>query len=423
MRNSLLFNHVRRSAIAAAMAIGIGAGIVGTSVPASAAPALTAVLDLPLTNRDAAHAAGGVNAALPTDPAVLQKLVDSARASGVSPHRYEALLYQYWLARSTTSAGIDLASWNPRAGVQANRENLIKSYRYYENFQLSHRELQWAGMGGQVGADFGGGLIDFELMSNIYDFPAIQQTSRAIVKAVTDVAGPTAYPLLPEGLRALARAGSTITGDDLHYILGMILVMQKNIFSDLMPMHQAYVTAGLPALAEMRDAGLFGEDILDAWRDVASKDRARIARGNGVLLHREQGVVVKAQWDQVRAYKGDVGEGVTYLSTIAGSPSVAGVIPLRSFDSVNYQVQTPTGQTATVTVPLPNWNWAVFDQRWNYITTQLLPKYAAMVNDHWPTLKAELEVPNGIAIETHRPLMNIPQILQSMLASTKVTVS
>jgi hypothetical protein len=415
--------YFRETVVVMATVAGLGFGLVGNTSSAIAVPASHAYLDLPLTNRDAAHAPGGVNSVLPTDPAALQTALDGARAAGVSPHRYAALLYQYWLVRATTAAGIDLAAWNPRAGVQANRDNLIKSYRYYENFQLTHRELQWAGMGGQVGADFGGGLIDFELMSGIYDFPAIQQTSRAIIKAVTDVAGPAAYPLLPQGLRALARAGSTITGADLHYILGMILVMQKNIFSDLMPMHQAYVTAGLPALAEMRSAGLFGDDVLDAWHDVASKDPARIASGNSVLLHREQGVVIKAQWDQVRAYKGDVGEGVTYLSTIAGSPSVAGVIPLRSFDSVKYRVPTPTGQTATVTAPLPNWNWSVFDQRWSYITTQLLPKYTLMVNHHWPALKAQLEVPYDVAIETHRPLMNIPQILQSMLDGTKVTVS
>lgn len=86
----------------------------------------------------------------------------------------------------------------------------------------------------------------------------------------------------------------------------MILVMQKNIFSDLMPMHQAYVDEGLSALEEMQRAGLFGHDVLDAWRDVASGDPDRIAQGNAALLQREQGVIIRDQWDRVRAYKGDV---------------------------------------------------------------------------------------------------------------------
>lgn len=212
-----------------------------------------------------------------------------ARASGRSPESYAALLFQYRLVAATEAAGIDLSSWNPRAGVSANRTNLVKSYRYYEDLQLGHPELQWAGMGGQVGADFGGGLIDFELMADMYSFPNLQYVANSIVSQVTDQVGVQALNQLPAGLRALAAVGRNVTADDLDYVLGMILVMQKNIFSDLMPMHQAYVDEGLPALEEMQSAGMFGQDVMDAWRDVASGDSNRIARGNVALLQREQG--------------------------------------------------------------------------------------------------------------------------------------
>ena len=380
-------------------------------------------LDLPLVNRDAAHGPGGVNPELPTDPATLKRLLDDARRSGSAPTSYAAVLFQYRLVEATQAAGIDLASWDPRAGVEANRENLIKSYRYYEDLQLGNRELQWAGMGGLVGADFGGGLIDFELLTNVYDFPQLQQTSRAIVGAATDAAGPQLVDQLPKGLRALANSGSSITGEDLHYILGMILVMQKNIFSDLMPMHRAYVTEGLPALEEMQRAGLFGDTIMDAWRDVASKTPDRIAAGNAVLLQREQGVVIRDQWNTVRAYKGDVGEAITYAATVAGSPSVAGVLPPRSFRPVEVSSTLPDGRTATLTTPLPAWNWSVYEERWDYITTQLLPKYKAMVENNWPQLESELRVPYEIQIETHRPLMSIPQLLESAMQNTRGTVT
>ncbi|MGC0366846.1 hypothetical protein ABH922_004830 [Rhodococcus sp. 27YEA15] len=380
-------------------------------------------LDLPLVNRNAEHGPGGVNLSLPTDLGALTVLVEDTRTAGIAPNRYAALLFQYRLVAATEAAGIDLASWNPRDGVEANRENLVRSYRYYEDLQLAHRELQWAGMGGQVGADFGGGLVDFELTTTLYALPSIQQSAQAIVKSMADVAGPRAIGQLPEGLRALARSGSTITADDLHYILEMILVMQKNIFSDLMPMHQAYVTEGLPALEEMRDAGLFGDDIMDAWRDIASGESARITHGNGVLLQREQGVVIKDQWDTVRAYKGDVGQAVTYVSTLAGSPSVAGVLPPRSFRPIEISASLPDGRTVTVTTPLPDWNWSVYDDRWDYITTQLLPKYKVMVEDHWPILEAELLVPYDVQLESHRPLRNVPQMLDSALANTKVVVT
>lgn len=392
---------------------------------ASAAPSdqLDRYLDVPLVNRDAAAGPGGVNPVLPYDRETLAHLLDRARQEGIEPHRYAALLFQFWLVDVTEAAGIDLASWAPRAGVAANRENLIRSYSYYQQLQLHHRELQWAGMGGLVGADFGGGLLDFQLTTNIYDLPGIQQTANAIVSRTLHELGPEAVNLLPEGLRALARAGATITAEDLRYIIGMILVMQKNIFSDLMPMHRAYVTEGLPALEEMHAAGLFGNRILGAWRDIASGNPHRIGAGNATLLNREQLTVIGEQWNTVRDYKGDVGQAVTYLSTVAGSPSVAGVISPRYFHSIELSRPLPDGRTATLTTPLPNWNWSVYEERWTYITAELLPKYRDMVDNHWPELAARLSVPFEIQLEQGRPTRNIPQIMSTALAHTEVTIT
>ena len=413
------FGRVIALATAALLALTLGGGV-AHSTPATSAE-LAPYLDLPLVNRDAGQGPGGVNPALPYDKAELKGLLDTADREGVEPPRYAALLLQYRLVDVTEAAGIDLATWDPRSGVEANRQNLIDSYSYYVGLQLSHRELQWAGMGGLVGADFGGGLIDFELMTGFYDFPGMAQTANAIVSQTLDAVGPEAVDLLPEGLRALARSGATITPEDLRHILGEILVMQKNIFSDLMPMHQAYVTEGLPALEQMHRAGLFGDSVMNAWRDVASGDDDRIAAGNGVLLRREQGDVIKAQWDGVRNYKGDVGEAVTYMSTVAASPSVAGVVPPRSYKPIAISTTLADGRTATLTAPLPSWNWSVFESRWDYISAELLPKYKAMVEDDWPRLEAELREPYDQKLEGARPLRNIPQMLQSALEGTKVT--
>ncbi len=408
---------VRGAGLALAAVVGLGLVAAG---PATASE-VDRYLDLPLVNRDAAQGPGGVNPELPYDHAELGRLLDQARAEGVAPARYAALLFQYWLVDATGKAGIDLASWNPRAGVQANRDNLIKSYRYYENLQLDHRELQWAGMGGQVGADFGGGLVDFELMGSVYDLPGIADAAHAVLGAVQQAAGPQAVELLPEGLRALAQAAPQIAPEDLHWILGMILVMQKNIFSDLMPMHDAYVTGGLPALAEFQAAGLFGADIMDAWRDVASGDHDRIAAGNGTLLRREQQWAIGDQWDQVRNYKGPVGEAITYLSGAVGSPSVAGVVPPREFRPVRIPFTASDGRAMVLTMPLPDWNWSVLDSRWDYITTELLPKYKWQVENNWSALEATLRTPYEIQLESHRPLLNIPQLLTSAVQELKIT--
>ncbi|PXX65418.1 hypothetical protein DFR70_104482 [Nocardia tenerifensis] len=409
---------LRATVLALTAAVGLG---LASAAPAGAAGEVDRYLDLPLVNRDAATSPGGVNPELPYDAAELRGLLDEARARGVAPSRYAALLYQYWLVDATNKAGIDLRSWDPRAGVEANRANLIRSYRYYEDLQLDHRELQWAGMGGQVGADFGGGLIDFELMGNIYGLPGLAESARGVVAAVDRAAGPQAVAQLPRGLMALAEAGSRITPEDLHYIIGMILVMQKNIFSDLMPMHDAYVTEGLGALEEFQAAGLFGDDIMTAWRDVASGDHDRIASGNGTLLRREQQWVIGGQWDSVREYKGSVGEAITYASGAAGSPSVAGVRPPREYHPVRMPVTLADGRPGLLTLPLPDWNWSEFEPRWDYITTELLPKYKFQVENNWPALEAVMRTPYEVQMESHRPLLNIPQLLDSAARQIQVT--
>lgn len=406
---------LRGAALAAV--IGLGLACAG---PAGASE-LDGYLDLPLANRNAAAGPGGVDPELPYDVAQLRSALDEARGRDIAPTRYAALLYQYWLVDATNKAGIDLRSWDPRAGVAANRNNLIESYRYYEDLQLAHRELQWAGMGGQVGADFGGGLVDFELLGGIYRLPGLSETARGVLAAVEQVAGPQAVTMLPRGLTALAEAGPQITPQDLQYVIGLILVMQKNIFSDLMPMHDAYVTEGLPALAEFQAAGLFGDDIMNAWRDIASGDSGRIAAGNATLLRREQDWAIGAQWDEARGYKGSVGEAITYLSGAVGSPSVAGVVPPRQFRPVRIPFTMADGRPALLTLPLPDWNWSGLDPRWDYITTELLPKYKYQVENNWPALEAQLRTPYEVQLESHRPLLNIPQLLDSAIRQIQVT--
>ncbi|WP_232717903.1 hypothetical protein [Gordonia metallireducens] len=418
--NGSIVNKVVRVSVCAAVAVVVALGSLVSGGTASA-DSLSRYLNLPLVNRDASQGPGGVHPALPTDPATLQRLVGQARDQGLAPSSYQALLFQYWLVETTTRAGIDLASWNPRAGVGANHQNLLKSYRYYEDLQLAHRELQWAGMGGLVGADFGGGLLDYKDATEIFELSRLQPVAHAIVARVNELAGPQAVNSLPGGLRALARVGAKITADDLRQVQGQILVMQKNIFSDLMPMHRAYVVGGLPALREMHEAGIFDDEIMSAWEGIASRKPAAVAAGNARLLQREQGEVINKQWDATRNYKGDVGEAMTYGSTVAAAPSVAGVVPPRDIRQLKVPGRALDGRKVTVSLPLPEWNWSVYEDRWVYISTELLPKYRTQVEYHWPALRAAMSVPYFEQMETHRPTRNLLPLMESVLTSIKVT--
>ena len=390
--------------------------------PAAGAQNLDAYLGLPLTNRLSDVEAGGVNAALPHDVQTLERLVSEARDSGRPATSYSALLLQYRLAQATEEAGIDLASWNPFDGFTANRSNMIKSYRYYQDFQLSHRELQWAGMGGQVGGDFGGGIADIEWATQLYDTPGLQQIARDIINRVEAAFGPEAVAQLPAGLAVLADRAGDITTQDLYWFVTQVVVMQKAIFSDLMPMHYVYKHEGIAGLEEMHRAGLFPEEIMQAWYDVASGDPDRVAHGNMTLLNREQGWVVSDMWDVVRGYKDGLGEAFTYLMTLAGSPSVAGVPALRDFNPVAIEGTLPDGRQATLHTPLPSWDWSVYEQRWDYVTTQLLPRYRHEVDHNWPALEAKLRVPYEQQFESARATARIPDILGSMLRATYISV-
>ena len=392
------------------------------AVTASPTPgSLARYLDAPLPNRDASHGVGAPNPDLPHRSSDVRPLLVQARSEGLSPKRYGALLYTYWLLRTTEKAGIDLERWDPRAGATANLSNLERSYRYYEDLQLAHRELRWAGMAGQVGADFGGGLIDLELGGRVFEISRLQPVMTEIVRRSSAAGGDRLVAALPRGVRALAEVGATITPADITAVIGQILVMQKNIFGDLMPLHTAYVAGGLGAVRELVRTGLYPPVVLDAFTDIASGGADRISAGNGALLRREQEAVVARQWDETRAYRAPVGEALTYASTIVGSPSVAGVRPMRAHRP--YDVTTRVeGRTVRVVTPLPSWNWSVFASRWEYINAELLPKYEWQVAHNWDALAAYMRTPYDRQLQQHRVLFNLGPLAQSILDQTKVIV-
>ncbi|WP_069163717.1 hypothetical protein [Nocardia altamirensis] len=400
----------------------LGLGLL-SATSASAAGDVDRYLDLPLVNRDGSGP-GGVHPELPSDRVELGRSLDEVRAAGIAPTRYAALLLQYWLADSTEQAGLELKSWNPRAGMNVNRQNMINTYRYYEQLQLAHPELQWAGMAGQAGAALAGAMFDGQLALDagtaLDGVPAVVAAAQGVYGAVEQAAGPDALRLLPRGLAAVVDSGRTLQVADVRFMLSEVLVMWRNIFSDLVPMHEAYITGGLPALQEMQAAGLFGDTIMNAWRDIASGDVQRIPVGNAALMRREQQEIVGAHWDRVRAYKGNVGEALTYMMAVVGAPTVAGVVAPREFHQIAIPFTGTDGRAMKLTLPLPNWNWSVLDDRWAYISGELLTKYPQQVQHDWPTLVTEINKPFEAQVTEHRPLFSIPEILESAIRGLKV---
>ncbi|MEO9326680.1 hypothetical protein [Gordonia aurantiaca] len=424
-------NLSRRRFLAGAAAAGVTASLaaagsgLATATPRGSSPAPAGVLedflDLPLSGVAEGVTRGGVHPRLPYDLGRLESLVSQARGQGIDPKRYGALLYQLRLVQCTRESGIDLATWDPGTTLARCKPNMIKSYNYYRSFQLKHAELQWAGMGGLVGADFGSGIEDLELGKFIYELPGIAQLARTIISNVGLRYGIAAQKALPSGLRAVAKNADRITPDDLGWFVRKVLVMQKAIYQDMMTQHYTYVRTGLTGIREMYAAKIIDDRTMAAWEDVASGDASRIARGNADLLRREQEYCVGNLWDQCRGYKNGVGESLTYMTTLAGSPSVAGVPALREFRPVQFDTEVAGVGKTHVQLGIPSWDWSIFADRWNFVTTELLPRYTHQAKHDRAALHRQLTTPYEQLWNSSRPLYNIPRILASTANATKVS--
>lgn len=336
------------------------------------------VLDIPLSNADGEHN-GGVNPQLPTDLTTLQKLLDSARAAKLDPTRYATLLQQYWLVKAANIAGIDLNAWDPAAGSTANLDNGAKVYRFYGNLFLNNPSLQWAGLANMIGPTFAAGIQDLQGMQGF-----ASQLARNLDTLPSGV-----QTLLPPGLAQLAAVSGQLTAQETGWFDSKFLAMQKHIFIDMAPQHEAYLNAGLSGIDEIRRAGLIDNDTNQAWIDINRGDPAHVQQGNTRLASREQNQVIANQYDQMYQHDGPIGAAVTYGMTAVGAASIPGTRTPAEYHPINLdeQVNMP-GQfrdesiDLRLSTPLPDFNISDRAHRWDYITNDSLLAYQRLVHDN-----------------------------------------
>lgn len=387
-----------------------------TEESVKAQKALEDVLDLPLSNLDGEQS-GGIHPNLSTDLATLQKLLDTARADGLDPKRYAALLQQHWLVKAANDAGIDLSTWDPSTGVSGNMQNILKVYKYYAKLFLDHPELQWAGMANMIGPSFAAGFMDLDGMKNF---------AGSLADKINSLPGPVRDALPPE-LKALAAAGGLAAGE-LRWFENKFLAMQKHIFIDQASMHAAYLNGGTGAIDEMRRAGLIDSRTHNAWSDIASGDPYRIQHGNTDLLYREQNQIIAKQYDQMYQHHGPVGPMMTYGMTVAGSASVPGTKTPGDYDplTVRAEVTLPGAfidETvgARLTTPLPGFNVADRDARWDYITHDTLPAYQKLLRDHPEQARQIVASPVEDRISQQRLASRWPTLAKELLTDWRLS--
>src|SRR5256714_8529983 len=174
-----------------------------------------------------------------------------------SPTPHE--LKEAWLNRALASAGIDRGRWRPGLGVEENRRTIEAVYDYYSRLFLDHPQLEWAGMASVIGPAFYAGFRDLGLAPDAV---------RAAVRV-----------LLGRASRRLA----TRAAGDLGFYETTFLTMQKKIFEDQAPMHEAYLAGGVAQIEEFYRARIIDAATLEAWRQIDSgrRDAAAAARPAG----------------------------------------------------------------------------------------------------------------------------------------------
>ncbi len=357
--------------------------------------------------------------------AAANKLLALMREDGVPPREYGPLLQRYWLLTACEKAGIYLDGWDPSAGAEANQGNLVASYDYYAKLFLDNPDFQWAGMASMIGPTFAGGMFDLQMLRNLAD----------LASGPLDVAPDwLVAPLLPPQLRDLAVLGQMSEGE-FRFFETSLLQMQKDIFSDQMPMHEAYLANGVDGVREMYEAGLIDTRTFEAWQGIDSGDPARVAEGNEALLYREQHDVIGQAYDDMRNYHGPVGETMTYVMGAVGAPGIRGAHTLGEHDPLTFSggVEGPGVDTGGVDLPgpvnipgvhtprpygeldvetpLPEGNISNFDTRWDLIENDTLPAYQKLLAEDPDYVRHELTRPVQDRIDDARIYNNIDDLI------------
>ncbi|WP_227980999.1 hypothetical protein [Nocardia spumae] len=379
--------------------------------------AYTAYLDIPVVNGEGAGA-GGLNPELPLDVPTLRSAVEQARADGVAPRRYAALLHQYWLVVATGNADIDLATWDPDRGVAANSRTFTQVYVNYLRLTTTHPEFYWTGLAGLAGGSFASGFFDMSDVGTILSVPGIHQLGDAVADLLR-VTPPQLVALLPPDIRLLATEGSRLTADDLAWFQTRLMIMQKHIFLDQVPMHEAYLAGGLPAIEEMYAAGVLDDNAVQAWRSLATGTGAGYDDALMRMTDREQNQIIADQWDATAQGRGALGRVMTYVSTVAAKPAVPGVRAPGVFAPTTVTAVVD-GRTMSLRTPLPDFNWADRGPRWTYITGDLVPCYEGMQSD--PAFAQRvLSVPFSADLAAGRLLSRLPDLLTDLTSRWQVT--
>ncbi|MFC4374662.1 hypothetical protein ACFO5K_11190 [Nocardia halotolerans] len=394
-------------------------GLVLAVVPAPFAhadPGYAKYLDLPAINADGEFG-GGLHPSLPSVEQPLREALTAARADGVDPTRYATLLHQYWLVVATDKAAIDLDAWAPERGVAANAATFAQVYVNYFRLAAARPDFYWAGLAGLAGGSFASGFFDVSDIGGVLSVAGIHELGSAVAEMLR-ATPPELVAAVPPDIARLALLGPRLTAADLAWYQGRLMAMQKHIFTDLVPMHEAYLAAGMAGIDEMRAAGVLDDDIHAAWAGIDSGTAAGRADALIRMTDREQNHIVADQWDATAADRAGMGRVLTYVTTVAGKPAVPGTRAPGVYAPATVRSPIP-GSALGLRMPLPAFNWADRADRWAYITADLVPRQLDLVADpaHAVTVYRE---PFPAKLDRGRMLARLPELIADLTTQWQI---
>ncbi|WP_277438118.1 hypothetical protein [Streptomyces sp. SPB162] len=243
----------------------------------------------------------------------------------------------FYTAKAMIAAGVDPTTWDPSKGLGPNDENVQKVYAWYARMWQQNPNLQWAGMAKLAGGTVYAGMQDLDVVINHHDEAGLLS------------------PFMGLGV------------DEAKWFNNKFLEMQKQIFLDMGAQHAAYLDGGMDAINALKQAGQIDARSVDAWQGIDSGDPQRIADGNKSLLMREQKKILPPYYSEVYHHDGPVGYlFASELDNMTSSP-----IPgSKSFKSYSHGfVGYPFNQVTNT------------DDRWDWISGDMLPAYQRLLRD------------------------------------------
>ncbi|HEV2069931.1 MAG TPA: hypothetical protein VGR26_09070 [Acidimicrobiales bacterium] len=309
-----------------------------------------------------------------------------------------------WQHEALRAAGIDPAAWDPARGLAANDASVQAAWELYARLYADNPDqFLWAGMAKLAGATFYAGFQDLHVLRRAIEDGAMtaEHLEQALGRLAPGLPEPLARRLVDLGANDLAALAG-----DLRFVETTFLEMQQNIFDDLAWQHVAYQEGGINALVALHDRGSLKKVHLGAWREIDSRDPARVQRGNLRLLRYEQDRIIGDDYDAIRNHSEVTWLLTLGMSVVAESP-VDGGRPFR--EVVPYQVElntpdripvvpdwlvpdriprtdvrVPGGKGVSidtadqVRIGLPINNVSIFEKRWQWIGGDMYPAWVRL---------------------------------------------